>query len=267
MIGWGNATGSICSMIFATVTGYLAVLNWHNAFYLYAIYILLLIAQVIILPKVPPEKQDVNVPQAKEKTKLNWLAYTYVLATFVYMVISMVYIVRVSVFIAQENIGNSAQAGMASSVVSVSALIITLIFAQIYKAFQRYTFFIGFASTALCFILLGISKTFSTIAVASVFMGISLGLVLPYLMTNITKVLPKGARTTGVSFISTSMYIGQFLAAYFVALLESMTGSTRASFTASGVILVIIAVISIVFILATKKQFNTLYIADDAVEN
>jgi MFS family permease len=257
MIGWGNAAGSIFSMVFATVCGYLAVLDWHYAFYLYFIYVLLLIAQIVVLPQVPPEKQDVSMTDSEDKTRLNWLAYVYVLATLIYMIIAMVYIVKVAIFIMTENIGNSANAGMASSVTSFVALIGSLLFGEIFKILKRYTAVFGFASTGICYYLLSIAHSFDLMVAASVFMGISLSTVLPYMMTMVTKVVPKGAQTTAVSFVSTAMYIGQFLAAYYVQAVESFAnGVTRTAFSMIAVQLLIIVVIAVVFILSTNNKID-----------
>lgn len=257
LIGWGNATGSIFGVVFATVTGYLAVMDWHYAFYIYLIYIGLLIAQIMILPHVPPEKQDITMKKDDKNDGLNWLAWVYVLATLVYMVISMVYIVKTAIFIMETNLGNSANAGIASSVVSFTALLLCLVFGQIFKILKRYTVVVGFAATGVCFFCLSIAQSFAMIIVASLFMGISLATVLPYLMTTITMVVPKNAQTTAVSFVSTAMYIGQFLAAYYVQAIESLVnGVTRTAFSVIAGQLLLIVVIAIGFIVVTQNQFD-----------
>lgn len=257
MIGWGNAAGSIMSMVFATVTGYLAVADWHYVFYLYIIFAVLLIAQIMVLPNVAPENKDVVITKNTEKPKLNWIAWVYIIATFIYMVIAMVYIMKTSIFIMTEQIGNSAQSGMASSVVSGLAFVITLVFGQIFKTLKRYTPLVGFAGVGLCFFFLSIAHGFGMVVVASICMGVSLGTVLPYFMSMITKIVPKGAQTIAVTYVATAMYIGQFLAAYYITFLESLTNkSTRAAFSISAGTTVVIIIVGIIFIVATKKPFD-----------
>lgn len=259
MIGWGYAVGSIFSGAASAVAGYLAVTNWHNAFFITFIYVLVLIGQIFWLPAVPPEKQDKVMAETKAKASLNWLAWVYIIICGIWMILAMVYIMQTSVFLMQEKIGNSVQAGLASTAVSYTAMVFSFIFGWVLKGLKRYTFVGGILATGLTFFLLSIAHSFPLVLAASICMGICLGMVLPYLIAGMSKILPKGAVTTAISFTSTSMYIGQFLAAYFITFLISASGgSTRAAFSTMSIILGVMVVLSVVFIIATKKKYNDL---------
>ncbi len=85
MIGWMYTAGSVFSVILGLAAGYLGVVNWHFAFDVVWIFVIMIILQQILLPKVPPEKQDTAMKE--EKASLNVFAWAFIVLNFLYMCI------------------------------------------------------------------------------------------------------------------------------------------------------------------------------------
>lgn len=255
MMGWASATGSILAMAMAMASGFLATLNWKYPFFLDLLYIILLVAQVRVLPKVPPEKLEISTSQGKEKVGLGRSVYLSIFAIFVYLMISMVYIFKIAIFIQTENLGNSAQAGLASSATTFSAFVISLFFVYILKGLKRYTSVLSLVSLALCFSLLSIAQSFQMVLYASVFMGCSLGLMFPYMNIRISTIAPLGTRTYALSLMGSAIYTGQFLASYYVQLIETLfKGTLRNTFAVMVGNLLICIIVAIICILFTESR-------------
>ncbi len=80
MMGWASAAGSIIAMAMSMASGILATKSWHFPFCLDLLWIIVLIAQMRVLPKVPPEKLDTALLPGGKRPPLNQAVYISIFA-------------------------------------------------------------------------------------------------------------------------------------------------------------------------------------------
>ena len=255
MMGWANGAGSAIAMLMSLASGLLAVIDWRYPFMIMLLYILLLIAQIRVLPAVPPEKDDQALrPDQGPLPRMNWLVYVTVVATFVYFMMSMVYILKISIFIQTEHLGNATNAGLASSCVAFSAFFFSLAFPYVYKLLDRFTSIVCLIALGACFQSLGVAQNFHMVIVSSICMGCSLGFIIPYMNTRVSTIAPVGTKTRAFALVSGAIYTGQFFAAFYINGVQSLLGdSLRSSFMFMAGTLAVCILVAILFILVSQK--------------
>jgi predicted MFS family arabinose efflux permease len=259
LLGWTNACGSVFSFALAIGAGYAALFNWKYAFYFYLIFVLVLIMQWATLPNFPPEKKDDKIAQTKVQgnphEKLGYRVWLTSIDMIVYMTMSMVLLYKLSLFIVSGHIGTSVDVGLATSIQTVVSFLISLVFVQVLKGLKRFTAVLGLACMALGYFFFSIAHSFSLVVVAAICLGLSLGIMFPYLMNRVSTVAPNSKKTFAISFLSMSIYIGQYLSAFFTQFADWVShGSIRGTFTFVAAMLAICVIIAIIYIFATQSR-------------
>lgn len=259
MMGGANAIGSIIAMVFSTLSGTLAVIGWHVPFYVNIFFIFVLIMQIIFLPKVPPEKDMEFTKKAAslspEQKKIGGRAWMGILLMFVSMTIGMVYLLKMAIFIQETGIGDSVMAGLASSSTTFMALIISLIFAQVFKHLKRYTILVPMAAIALAFTLLALATSSVGVFAGAIVYGVYLGMIIPYLQTALSGLVHPYRRTYALSLLSMTMFAGQACSSVYVSVVESIIGtSTAALFEVMSVMFIVLFLLVLVYLLVTRKN-------------
>lgn len=264
MMGGANAMGSIIAMVFSTLSGTLAVIGWRIPFLINVFFIFVFIMQCLFLPKVPPEKDMEFVKQVQklspEERRIGPRAWLSALLMFVTMTIAMVYLLKMAIFIQETGIGDSVMAGLASSSTACTALVISLLFSRIFGIFKRYTVLISMAAVALSFTLLTLSVGPAGVFAGAIIYGVYLGTIIPYLQTSVSGVVHPYRRTYALSILSMAMFAGQAASSLYVGIVESLIGpSTAALFEVMSVTFVILLVVVLVYLIATRKHADYPY--------
>ena len=254
MMGWANGAGSILAMLMSLVSGFLAVINWRYPFMIMLLYTLLLVAQIRVLPAIPPERDDASItPCLGQTPRMGWLIYVSVFVTFVYFMISMVWILKISIFIGSEGLGNATNAGIASSILTFTAFVFSLAFPYVFRVLNRFTSVVCLVTLGACFYFLSIAQSFNMVILSSVCMGCSLGFIIPYMNTRVSILAPVGTKTCAFSLVSGAIYTGQFVAVFYFNVVQGMVvgESLRSVFSIIAGNLAVCTVIAILFILGS----------------
>ncbi len=259
MMGGANAMGSIIAMVFSTLSGTLAVIGWHVPFLVNIFFIFVFIMQCLFLPKVPPEK---DMPFAKKveqlpahERRIGPRAWMCALLMFVTMTLAMVYLLKMAIFIQETGIGDSVMAGLASSATTCTALIISLLFSRIFGVCRRYTVLVSMAAIALAFSLLAFANSPVGVFAGAIIYGVYLGTIIPYLQTAVSGCVHPYRRTYALSILSMAMFAGQAASSLYVSVVEGIIGtSTAALFEVMSVTFIIMFVVVLAYLLATKKH-------------
>lgn len=269
MMGGANAMGSIIAVVFSTLSGTLAVIGWRVPFFVNIFFIFVLVMQIIYLPKVPPEKDMEFAKKAAslspEQKRIGVRAWMGILLMFVSMTIGMVYLLKMAIFVQEMGIGDSVMAGLASSSTTFTALVVSLVFAQIFKRLKRYTVLVSMAAIALSFTLLAYATTPAGVFVGAIVYGVYLGTIIPYLQTSLSGLVHPYRRTYALSILSMAMFAGQACSSLYVTAVEAVIGpSISTLFEVMSGMFIVIFVIVLVYLLATRK--NAAYPYGDVTE-
>lgn len=255
MMGWASATGCFLASILTVVSGYLAIYNWRYSFYLYGIFALLVILQVIVLPKSPPEKLDPSIASSQEKRHLNLPVFIICFAALIYMTLQMVNSLKIAIFLQETNLGNSAFVGISQGIMTLLSFVAGVIFLQVFNIFKRNTVLLSLVIMAISFLLLSFANNTLPLIIYSIMMGFAMGIMMPFYMTRITSIAPKGTQTMALSLLTGSLCLGQFFSAYYVQAVDFFTnGNTRMLFLVVAICFVIYAIIELIGIIANTRQ-------------
>lgn len=259
MMGAANAMGSIIAMVFSVVSGTLALIGWQYPFFINIFFIGVLVMQLIFLPKVPPEK-DMGYRKnleslSPQERKIGMRAWMAILLMFVTMTIGMVYLLKMAIFITESGIGDSVMAGFASSATTFTALIAAISFPFGFKLMKRYTVLLPMFAISAAFMLLAFANSVPGVFAGAIVFGVYLGYMIPYLQTSVSGVVHPFRRTYALTLLSTAMFAGQAASSAFVALVESIVGtSTSTLFEVMSLCFVIVFIVVLAYLLITRKN-------------
>ncbi len=236
MMGWGNAVGGMIAMLMSLAAGVLGTIGWHWPFYLDLFFVIVLIMQLRFLPKLPPERDVPELQVARENGASRsvvgridpraWLCIALMLFSHTF---AMVYLLKVAMFIAENGIGDSATAGLASSVTTGAAFLFAFTFPYAYRRIKRYTVVLPLIAATAAFSCMYLASTLPLVLIGCALFGCYLGYIIPYLQTTISAIVHPARRTVVLAGLSSAMFAGQALATPYVALIESFLGPTTRS--------------------------------------
>lgn len=257
LIGWANATGGVFSFFLGIGAGYVALVNWRHAFYFYLIFVIVIIMQGILLPAFPPEKKDKDIASgsvlSSEKTRMGLPVYLTAGAMLIYCTVAMVILYNLAIFVTKEGLGNSAEIGLATSFNTIASIAMSFAFGYIFRFFKRYLSVLGLILFACSYFTYSIAYSMTLVYIGMLLTGASLGCIFPYLMTRVSQVAPKAAKTMAVTLLSLAIYLGQFLSGYFAAWIGAQAGSIRQLFVIVGMIFLVFGAFAAVYIRLTQK--------------
>lgn len=254
MMGWSSAVGSIFSVMFSMVAGLLGVINWHYCFYVFAVYILLIIFQVAKVPNLPPEKKDDTFKPDGNNDKLGFRIAVFSVSIFIIFTLLCFFTMDISMFVIGEKMGTSVQAGMATSVLTLTSFAVASFFGVWFKIFKRYLPTISLLALVVGYFVLSKAYSMPMIYFGAFFIGITSGTFGPFFMTRATMVVPKSKQTFAISIISTCMFLGLFATTYYGMALSSFLGSSfRSIFMGVSISALIFLIIVLVYIPLTHR--------------
>ena len=201
LLGWNSVITAFGGIIWSNVGGILALQGWRIAFYTYLIPIAVLVFCGIFLPDskgVRQEKRtaaEEGAPEVSKKAGRGLILLTTVILAgyFLYNFCNMTYFTNIAMKVVGEGLGDSASAGLASSFYTVGSLIIGIIFGRCMRNawFSRYSMAIGWVSSAVGMLIVGLAPSFPVVVVGSVIQGFGTGTFMPTMVGIIGNVAGK----------------------------------------------------------------------------
>lgn len=259
MMGAANAVGAIIAMCMSLLAGMLATIGWHLPFYVDLFFVVVLIMQLIFLPKMPAEK---DMPQIKqgldnlrpEEKRINLKSWLCIALMFVTMTLGMVFLLKMAFILVDRNIGDSAIAGLLNSTQIMCAFIFALTFPYVFKRLKRWTVILPISGVLLSFFFISIAFSLPMVFLGCGIFGIYLGYLIPFCQTTISGYTHPVRRTFTLSLLSTALFAGQACSTPFVSFLEIIFGTnTSALFGAMSLIMLFLLVGIIIYLVATRK--------------
>jgi MFS family permease len=202
-------------VLFLSVGGFLADLNWRFPFAIYLFSLILFGLALIFLPE--PNRNltvyttgNINseTPQ-KLPVKLVFLTYGLgIISQIVFYLIP----VQLPFYLKELFAANASQSGLAIALATLMSAIISLYYRQI-KAKLSFTAIYGitFLNLGIGYLLISLGNIYSIILLGLAISGIGLGLIIPNMNLCLTSVTPDRMRGRILSGVTTSIFLGQFL--------------------------------------------------------
>lgn len=253
-LGWQSAFMALGGVVFLTVGGFLADLNWRMPFLIYLVALILIPAVAWLLPE-PGRSSQATASIPEDASRLPWglVGLTYGIALLTQIVF---YLIPVQLpFYLQELVNAGAtQSGLAIALSTLFAAFSSLLYQRVKSRLSFVSVYgIAFLNMALGYGLIGWATGYSMILAGLAIAGVGLGLLMPNMNFCLTSVTPAAARGRVLSGLTTSFFLGQFLSP-LVSQSLSQALQLNATYLLAGGVMGVLAIASGVPLLQQKSS-------------
>jgi MFS family permease len=211
-LGLQSAFMGLGGVLFLSIGGFVADLNWRFPFLIYLMALLLLPCAFIFLPEPPRSSPQVGSDGAAvPKFPFEPVAITYGIA-LVSQIVFYLIPVQLPFYLKQIANASASQSGLAIALTTLCSAISSLNYRKI-KARLDFTaiYGIAFINIALGYGLIAWAINYPIVLLGLAITGVGLGLLMPNMNFYLTSIAPDNLRGRVLSGITTSFFLGQFL--------------------------------------------------------
>ena len=211
-LGLQSAFMGLGGVLFLSIGGFVADLNWRFPFLIYLMALILLPCTFLFLPE--PQRNSpgtVNTDAAATKFPLAPVAITYGIALISQIVFYLIP-VQLPFYLKQIANANASQSGLAIALATLFSAISSLNFRRL-KAKLDFTaiYGISFVNIAMGYALIAWAANYPIVGMGLILTGLGLGLLMPNMNFYLTSITPDHLRGRVLSGITTAFFLGQFL--------------------------------------------------------
>lgn len=227
-------------VLFLTLGGALAQQNWHFPFgiYLFAWLIVPLIALYILEPN--REESAITISdKVKMTTPIAVLAMIYGLTTLSQIAFYLIP-VQLPFFLNSLVQAAPSQSGLAIALCTLFSAAASLTYGKLKQRMEFITFLpIIFGFMGIGYLLIGQSSNWAQALVGLAIAGVGLGILMPNMTVWLSSVVADAGRGKALGWLSTSMFLGQFLSPIVTQPLTKSVGLGGTYALTGGVLTVI----------------------------
>lgn len=257
--GYNNAFMQGGALVMSAVGGFLGAIRWQYAYYLYFLAVPALIIVAILCP-ADENKGDVKKTpiQFSKIPGRVWLMCLHYVIFFVCCYTFSVYIS--SYIISDFQLGTSAQAGLATALLTISAVLAATFYSKYNKKLGKWFMpFFCLTMTIGYLLCTTLTMTLAGCMIGAFLIGIGKSAIVPYVIGESSKVVPKQLMPLSISLIMGSMSLGMFLSKYITGWLCIPLGgeTTYNRFVATTIICVVAVVLGLlIYTVGGSKKEN-----------
>lgn len=259
MTGYYNATMSFVGIAYSYVAGILANSGvWQNAFKCYWIAVPMVVFLFLFVPSVKPDDGvKAEQGQKKEKESLGLRFWVLEISWFIANVLfGATVLYYVSMYIAENQLGDVAFSGMATSVKQIVGFVLCLFFGAIYSKLKRNTITISYFIAAITLVIMVVAPSaFGAVVIATI-CGCCYKIIFSYMYAHGFTLVPASRIDDSVA-ITTAVYgIGSFVSTYFATWIMKLMNTDRITETwiVAAVLFAVLGVIEVIMTISEKKK-------------
>ena len=212
-LGYQGAFIGLGGMVFLSLAGFLAEIDWRLPFLIHLFALIVLPAVIFLIDEPERKVRIAQETTTGQKPKFPWRALAPVYATaFITMLIFFIFPVQLPFYLTEVGTADASQVGVALSIQTLSSVVIAL---QYHRLKSRFSFFTIFALILLTLsinhLILGLTAEYIWVVVALLIGGIGIGLIPPNLNTWLASVVSDEVRGRAVGGSTSILFLGQFL--------------------------------------------------------
>jgi MFS family permease len=263
IMGYYNASLSLIGMVFSYFSGIIAAASiWQNSFKLYWSAVPMLIMLIIFVPSIRPvtaEETDTKLTDKSSKEPLGWRYWTMAISWLIMNILfGATVLYYISPYIVENGIGDSAFAGLATSVKQIVGFLICLGFGFIYAKLKKNTNVVCCLVAAASIIIMILAPSQFAAIVLGTIGGCAYKIAFSYAYAHGFVIAPKSRIEDAVA-ITTAVYgIGSFLSTYFATWLMQVmkTDMFTETWIVSAGLFLLLAVVEIIKNIKDKTEFT-----------
>lgn len=234
-LGFQAAFMGLGGVLFLSLGGFLADINWRMPFLIYLLALLILPLVVFVLP----EPDRTAVVQSSGTGEMDVFPWRFAGLTYIAALLSQIvfYLIPVQLpfYLKQLVNANASQSGLAIAL----ATLFSAASAIAYKQIKARLSFMGiytaaFLSMAVGYFVISFSLTYGMVLVGLAIAGAGLGLLMPNMNVCLTSVTPGSLRGRVLGGLTTAFFLGQFVSPILSQPLSGVVGLDMTYRLASG---------------------------------
>ena len=243
-IGQSLFAANLGAMVLPLIGTWLAQLNWRLGF---LIYLVAIIAFVLSWKFLPDLQLDLE-PSGKPRS-LFYFSGPVVWAAAIYFFVMVLFAAlpsNFSLFVAEEKLGSASFAAWHSTFSTLSAMVISPLFPQIYQLLKKWMIPIGFLICGAGFFVLAQLNGIWASYAGNVLIGASLGLLHPLFPYMAMQGTPREHSSSAQALVTSGFRLGVFVSPFFFLLANSILdfSSIRGEFLLSALLFGIGVIVS-----------------------
>lgn len=249
LMGWQSSAANIGGMLMSFLGGFLALIHWS---FNYLVYLILIPGLVLTLIFVPKHQGAGNTEQQASTGKSDkpWLALC-ILVSITVMVLFNIAPTNLSIFVQENGMGDSAQAGIASTVLLLFGTLAGLAFGKIASKLGHYVIVLGFVLLGSGQILIGTASSYAMVLVGCALSGATMSMVMPQVTLDLGISSGDASKAGAYTIIFTN--IGGFLSPLITNFAAQFGPGVGLRFVCSSILALVVAVIAVFVIRSLNK--------------
>ena len=245
------AVMSLGGIIFITLGGILADINWKVPFLLYFFSLLILPFTYIYL-KEPPAKNEVKKELKGVKSSgVIWLVFINVMVMWILFFIIPI---QIPFYLKSIGVEKNALIGIAIASSTFFSAVAAFSYSRIKDklAFEQI-FGLGYFLMAAAFVFIAIGNSYGMVMMGMLFAGLGMGIMIPNANIWVMQLAPLEIRGREIGRLTTFWFLGQFLSPLLLLPFLDYFTQSQLYFVISGILLALSLVFIGVYYLTSRK--------------
>ena len=257
-MGYYNAVMSVLGIGIQFLAGIFAVNGWQAAFNVNWFAVPMLIMTIIFLPNIKPSAPAVEetqvVEEVGEKKGFGGRFWVFFVSMFIWFLSYCCFFTFISVFIAENGLGDTAFIGTCSSLTTVGSLIASFIFGFIFPKLRRKFSIVCTIIPIVCYIWNYIAPSQISTIVFSVAYGLAYGGIFTLIYAYAASCIPASKNGLGMGLMTFNYSIAITVGVNLFSILMGKMGTLTATFPVAIGILVVSLIIEFVCCIKDDKD-------------
>ncbi|MDX2216682.1 MAG: MFS transporter [Oculatellaceae cyanobacterium bins.114] len=199
-------------VVFLSLGGFLADLNWRLPFLIYLLALLILPLVLFVLPE-PSQTTDSPQAIAEPKGSFPWVVagLTYGAALLSQVVFYLIP-TQLPFYLKQLVSANASQSGLAIALATLFSAASAISYKQIKSRLSFMSIYtLAFLCMAVGYVVISVAATYGIVLIGLAIAGAGLGLLMPNMNVCLTSVAPGNLRGRVLGGLTTAFFLGQFI--------------------------------------------------------
>ncbi|KRM12616.1 MFS transporter [Paucilactobacillus suebicus] len=265
MLGLIGTVSSLSSTLLTMLAGVLLKISWRASFLSYSIILIIFFLVMIILPEMDISSNTSNESIWTRLGKLSKRVYLFFAYYAVLQLMLEGMIVKYGLLITGKGFGSATSASFVMSFMSITGMIVGIIFAPVFKVLKNSLLPIAIAAMSAALIGMSFTNSLMVSAILLIIVTAAFTFAPAFLYYQIAEVAPKSLVNFCNSVMLIFVNVSVFLTPYIYSGIAKISGnaSPSAALVAAGVIgIVLLILVLAVMKFAPRKQ----QIKDDSQE-
>lgn len=206
-MGLVSAATNLGGVVLFIVSGFLAAISWRVAF---GVYILAVVAALIVyffLPKKEPEQPLHGTTLEPLPKKIYFFGAGMFFAILAFFSIPS----NIALFMQQEGIGSSQNAGIVISIGTLTGFVAGLVLGTVSRFLKTYFITTNLLLMSIGFFTIGLSHHALVLGLGVGIAGFGVGSIIPTVFDQVSHQVPKIQTVQAMAIVTSMLFFGQFI--------------------------------------------------------